>query len=155
MWNLSSLTRDQTHIPCIGRQILNYWTIKKVLFSRISLYWISTSIRVIPCLKHLCLLAVCLITYLSSCGFKAPECVGSVPEALGLFAPHVESQFPDQGSNPHPLHWKADSWPPGHPGSPSPSSFSSSLLISEGRSLLKSFKIHWGLFYSPEYGLSW
>ena len=22
----SSQTRDQTHVPCIGRQILNYWT---------------------------------------------------------------------------------------------------------------------------------
>ena len=46
---------------------------------------------------------------LSSCVSKAPECVGSVPEALGLFSPDVESQFPDQGSNLHPLHWKADS----------------------------------------------
>ena len=83
MWNLSSLTRDQTHIPCIGRQILNHWTTKKVLFSRISLYWISTSIRIIPCLKHLCLLAVCLITYLSS----SQVCIlRTVPEE---FHPHL------------------------------------------------------------------
>ena len=54
--------------------------------------------------------AVCRL--LSNCGFKTPECVGSVPEALGLFAPQAESQFPDQGSNLHPLHWKADSEPP-------------------------------------------
>ena len=26
MWNLGSLTRDETHAPCSGRQILNYWT---------------------------------------------------------------------------------------------------------------------------------
>ena len=26
MWDLSSLTRDQTHVPCIGRQIPNHWT---------------------------------------------------------------------------------------------------------------------------------
>ena len=25
----SSQTRDQTHIPCIGRQILNHWTTKE------------------------------------------------------------------------------------------------------------------------------
>ena len=31
---------------------------------------------------------------------------------------HVGSQFPDQGSNPHPLHWKADSLPLDHQGSP-------------------------------------
>ena len=26
MWDLSSLIRDQTHVPCIARQILNHWT---------------------------------------------------------------------------------------------------------------------------------
>ena len=26
IWDLGSLTRDQTHIPCIGRQSLNHWT---------------------------------------------------------------------------------------------------------------------------------
>ena len=30
MWDLSSLTRDQTHIPCIRRKILNHWTIREV-----------------------------------------------------------------------------------------------------------------------------
>ena len=25
MWDLSSLIKDETHIPCIGRQILNHW----------------------------------------------------------------------------------------------------------------------------------
>ena len=30
MWDLSSLTRDQTHVPCIGRQILNHWTTREV-----------------------------------------------------------------------------------------------------------------------------
>ena len=30
MWDLSSLTRDQTHIPCIGRWILNHWTAREV-----------------------------------------------------------------------------------------------------------------------------
>ena len=27
--DFSSLTRDQTHIPCIGRWLLNYWTIRE------------------------------------------------------------------------------------------------------------------------------
>ena len=27
----SSRTRDQTYVPCIGRQILNYWTTSKIL----------------------------------------------------------------------------------------------------------------------------
>ena len=30
MWNLSSLTRDRTHSPCITKQILNHWTIREV-----------------------------------------------------------------------------------------------------------------------------
>ena len=29
--NLSSPTRDQTHIPCIGRRILNHWSSREVL----------------------------------------------------------------------------------------------------------------------------
>ena len=31
MWHLSSLTRDQTRVPYIGRQILNHWTTREVL----------------------------------------------------------------------------------------------------------------------------
>ena len=30
MWDLSSPTRDQTRVPCSGRQILYYWTTRKV-----------------------------------------------------------------------------------------------------------------------------
>ena len=29
MWDLSSLTRGQTHVPCIRRQILNHWTTRE------------------------------------------------------------------------------------------------------------------------------
>ena len=29
-WDLSSQTRAGTHIPSVGRQILNYWTTRKV-----------------------------------------------------------------------------------------------------------------------------
>ena len=30
MWDLRSLTRDQTYTPCIGRQNLNPWTAREV-----------------------------------------------------------------------------------------------------------------------------
>ena len=30
IWNLSSLTRNWTYVLCIGRQILNHWTTRKV-----------------------------------------------------------------------------------------------------------------------------
>ena len=29
-WNLTFLTRDQTHILCIARRILNHWTTREV-----------------------------------------------------------------------------------------------------------------------------
>ena len=32
MWDFNSLTRDQTHITCIGKQILNHWTTREVDF---------------------------------------------------------------------------------------------------------------------------
>ena len=60
---------------------------------------------------------------LSSCGMWAPECLGSVAATHGLSSCdvwaqelgnsvavallHVGSQFTNQGSNPHLLHWKA------------------------------------------------
>ena len=31
MWDFSSLIRDRTHFPCIGKQILNHWTSREVL----------------------------------------------------------------------------------------------------------------------------
>ena len=41
MWDLSSLTRDRTRVPCIGRQILNHWTTREVLptFLNPVFYW--------------------------------------------------------------------------------------------------------------------
>ena len=30
MWDLCSPTRDQTYIPCIGRQSHNHWTVREV-----------------------------------------------------------------------------------------------------------------------------
>ena len=30
MWNLPSLTKDQTLVPCIGRQVCNHWTTREV-----------------------------------------------------------------------------------------------------------------------------
>ena len=41
MWDLDSLTRDWTHIPCLGRQSLNQWTARKVLYIYIYIYSIT------------------------------------------------------------------------------------------------------------------
>ena len=36
MWDLSSLTRDRTHVPYIGRRILNCWATREV--PRVNIY---------------------------------------------------------------------------------------------------------------------
>ena len=37
VWDLSSFTRDQARIPCIGRQILNHWTTREVMSNVVDL----------------------------------------------------------------------------------------------------------------------
>ena len=56
---------------------------------------------------------------LSNCGSRASNCCSA---ACG--------SFPDQGSNPHPLHWQADSQPLRHQGSPQFSSISILIIYS-------------------------
>ena len=52
---------------------------------------------------------------MQSTGSGAP---GSIVEAHGLNFPAAYGIFPDQGSNPCPLHWQVDSLPLSHQGSP-------------------------------------
>ena len=54
---------------------------------------------------------------LSFCGAQAPD-AGSVIVAHGPSCSAACGIFPDQGSNPCPLHWQADSQPLRHQGSP-------------------------------------
>ena len=76
---------------------------------------------------------------------------------VGLVAPrHVGSQFPDQGSNLCPLHWKADSLPLDRQGSPWVDILFFFFLIFEfyfiyflySRSLLVSYFIHISVYMS-------
>ena len=39
MWELSSPTRDQIHVCCIGRWILNHWTTREVLMTHLFHNW--------------------------------------------------------------------------------------------------------------------
>ena len=41
MWDLSSITRDWTCAPCFGRQNLNHWTIREVLWRDFFFNWLS------------------------------------------------------------------------------------------------------------------
>ena len=64
------------------------------------------------------------------CGARASPCGGFSCCGAGALEPGLSrctcpvacGIFPDQGSNPCPLHWKADSLPLDHQGSPSKSS---------------------------------
>ena len=51
-------------------------------------------------------------------GSTGSRCAGSVVVAHGLSCSAACGIFPDQGSNPCPLHWQADSQPLRHQGSP-------------------------------------
>ena len=58
-----------------------------------------------------CRLLVAEHRLLSSCGAWAPEHTGSVVAACQLSCPGACGILvPDQGLNPHPLHWKEDSF---------------------------------------------
>ena len=61
-------------------------------------------------------IAVCGPLLLRSTGSRRP---GSVAVAHGPSCSVACGIFPDQGSNPCPLHWQADSQPLRHQGSPS------------------------------------
>ena len=115
--NPSSLTRDQTPVPRIGRQILYHWTTREVLV--LLLYFLAA--------LHLC----CCSRAFSSCGARASHCGGfsccraralgtrtSVVVVRGLSCSEACDIFPDQGLNPCPLHL-ADGFlttaPPGKP----------------------------------------
>ena len=51
-------------------------------------------------------------------GLQQPWRTGSVVVAQGLSCPAACGIFPDQGSNPCPLHWQVDSQLLHHQGSP-------------------------------------
>ena len=61
------------------------------------------------------------------------RCAGSVVVAHGPSRSAACGILPDQGSNPCPLHWQADSQPLSHQGSPEGSSFSQYTLTMRSR----------------------
>ena len=58
------------------------------------------------------------LSVFSYCGAQAVESPGSVVAVYGLCCSAACGIFPDQGSNPCPLHWQADSKPLNLQGSP-------------------------------------
>ena len=69
---------------------------------------------------HRLLIAVVFLVALSK-GFR--ELAGSAVVTRRLSCPKACGIFTDQGLNPCPLHWQADSYPLGHQGRPSSLTF--------------------------------
>ena len=64
-WNLSSLTRDQTYVPWIGRQTPNHWTTREVLWFLLYIF----SCRSFPLVFRSFSLIICSV---NSCNFGVP-----------------------------------------------------------------------------------
>ena len=79
---------------------------------------------------------------LSCCGEQAPDAQAQQLWLTGLVAPRQCGIFPDQGSNPCPLHWQADSQPLCHQVSPERLNIFSHLLATQISSSLNCLCIY-------------
>ena len=136
----SSQTRARTHVPCIGRQILNHCATREALylldfgflkgtnffnfkFIYFWLCWVSVAVRGLSLVaasgghssSWYADLSLSQPLLLRSTGSRR---TGSVFVAHGPSCSAACGIFPDQGSNPCPLHRPADSQPLRHQGSP-------------------------------------
>ena len=136
----SSQLRDQTHVSCIAGRVFTIcasreaaiWWKHTQLFTSVSwrylfIYGCSVSFVVLHWLLIAWLLLLwstgsrcmcfssCILQALGHIGLEVAAHglwrTGSIVAAHGLTCPMVCGIFPDQGSNPCPLHWQADSYP--------------------------------------------
>ncbi|KAJ8796197.1 hypothetical protein J1605_018139 [Eschrichtius robustus] len=130
LWHVgSSQTRARTPVPCIGRQILNNCATREALgltfetLLYLSSYFMLTRAKLsyqhTNCpLEKLAGIKTGPSTLLLRCEARALGVRASVVVAHGPSCSMACGIFPDQGSNPCPPHWQADSQPPRHQGSP-------------------------------------
>ena len=125
MWDLSYLTRDQTHVPCIGRQILNQWTTKEVpAFSGFS--WWAIYFVFLTLLSHrhtyVCAQSLSCFQLLTPHGLEPARllCPWDFSGKTTGVGCHLLFQgiFPTHGSNSHLLHCRQISLQLSHQGSP-------------------------------------
>ena len=119
----SSQTRARTHVPCIGRQILNHCATREALFCFLLfiylfiyfwLCWVLVSVRGLSPVaasgghsSSRCTgLSLSRPLLLRSTGSRR---AGSVVVAHGPNCSAACGIFPGQGLNPCPLHWQTDS----------------------------------------------
>ena len=132
-WHVgSSRTRARTRVPCIGTQIPNHCATREAHFSYFFFFFLIYLFMVV--------LGLCFCARASfNCDKWGPLFIavrGPLTVAASLVVEHrLQTRrliivahgpscstacgiFPDQGSNPCPLHWQADSQPLRHQGSP-------------------------------------
>ena len=117
MWDLSSLTKDQTQVPCIARQILFFFFLI-FIFGCTGSSWMCTGFL---WLQRAEASPGCGVQAygggFSCCGAQALggqalvsslalEHVGSIVVVQGLSCPMAGGIFPGQRLNPCPLHWQ-------------------------------------------------
>ena len=119
--------KTETHIffsvPHITLIIIIIIIFKIYLFIYLWLCWVFVSVRGLPLVaasgghsSSRCTgLSLSWPLLLRSTGSR---CAGSAVVAHGSSCSAARGIFPDQGSNPCPLHWQADSQPLRHQGSP-------------------------------------
>ena len=131
----SSRTRARTRVPRVGRRISNHCSTREVPPSAYSFFFFLTLfIYFWLCWVFVSVQGLSLVV--ASGGHSSSRCAGlslsrplllrstgsrhagSVVVAHGLSCSVARGIFPDQGSNPCPLHWQADSQPLRHQGSP-------------------------------------
>ena len=96
---------------------LNHWTVREFpyssfIFLNIYLFYLFIFFIFFGCIGSL--LRHSGFSLVVACSLQGEQ--AQQLWCLGLIAPrHVGSQFPDQGLNLHPLHWKVDSFTTGPP----------------------------------------
>ena len=127
LWELSSPTRDQTCIPCVGRQIPNHWTTREVP-EIIILYWLTNGQDVEYSIRWVCSFYISdqFRSVAQSCPTLCDPMHWSTPDLP------VHHQLPEFTQT-H-VHWVSDAIQPSHPlSSPSPPTFN----LSQHQSLFK------------------
>ena len=145
----SSQTGARTRVPCIGWRILNHCASREALPCSIYVFmYVCIYVCMYVCICLFIYLWLCRV-FVSVQGLSlvvasgshssswcaglslsralllrrtGSRCAGSVIVAHGPSCSAACGILPDQGSNPCPLHWQADSQPLHHQGSP-PCSF--------------------------------
>jgi len=115
MWNLRSPTRDQIHVACIGRWILNPWTARKPLgwqlWSLIQLYTLIAQHRIVQLFLFCYLLSISGVPTIQTRTWGSKEW-SDLPRAIQLQSRFQPKSMRWLSSQCFPMHHDVKSqWP--------------------------------------------